>query len=102
MVAPNNAQMTMANTLSFMIPELFAISAMRYANSALPTMAQPMTKRVSPMKKAQTTFVKMHATAESNMPQMNASKEMSSSKGIANATVQAKKILNIHAVIRFS
>eukprot|EP00444_Apocalathium_aciculiferum_P048639 CAMPEP_0183503264 /NCGR_PEP_ID=MMETSP0371-20130417/4980_1 /TAXON_ID=268820 /ORGANISM="Peridinium aciculiferum, Strain PAER-2" /LENGTH=51 /DNA_ID=CAMNT_0025698309 /DNA_START=63 /DNA_END=215 /DNA_ORIENTATION=+ len=45
-----------------------AICAMRYANSARPTMAQPMTNLASPMKGAQSTFVRMQGPMPMSEP----------------------------------
>mmetsp|Transcript_107847 Transcript_107847/g.281550 ORF Transcript_107847/g.281550 Transcript_107847/m.281550 type:complete len:344 (+) Transcript_107847:45-1076(+) len=99
-VAHSRAQMTMEKVSESSSPPDRAIWAIRYANSARPTMAQPITNLEGPMKIAQTTFVKMQGPAPMIAPFQNASTEINEVTGMENATVHEKKIRIIHEVTR--
>merc|ERR1711953_1167838 len=90
MVAYTSAQMMIANTFSSIIFTDFAMIAMKYANSARPTIAQPTTQREGPTKGPQRTFVRMQGPMPIRVPFQKASNENRSFTGIAQAKVHAK------------
>mmetsp|Transcript_244 Transcript_244/g.671 ORF Transcript_244/g.671 Transcript_244/m.671 type:complete len:103 (-) Transcript_244:320-628(-) len=63
-------------------------------------MAQPMTKRGGPMKKAQLTLVRMQGPMPMIVPFQNELNDIKSATGMEKATVHAKKILTIQVVMR--
>ena len=78
MVAQKRNQMRIANNLSSIIFKDLAMIAMKYANSARPTIAHPITHLADPMKGAQMTFVKMHGPMPMMLPFQKASSEQHS------------------------